>query len=191
MRQLIFVTHADVVIDPDVPVTDWPLSETGRMRHQLHASQLGDVGTIISSCERKALDAAAIYGAVLGVVPGEEPTLGEIDRSSTGYMPKAAFEAQADAFFARPDVQVSGWEAATQAQTRIVFAVQSVVRAAPAEGDILIVSHGAVGALLRAWLLSKPIDRSHDQTGDGGGNQMIISLPDWRWQSGWTRIGSS
>jgi hypothetical protein len=35
MPTVFFITHPDVVIDPSVPVSDWPLNERGRAR--MHA----------------------------------------------------------------------------------------------------------------------------------------------------------
>lgn len=32
MRLVYFITHPDVVIDPEIPVPRWPLSERGRER---------------------------------------------------------------------------------------------------------------------------------------------------------------
>jgi len=34
-------------------------------------------------------------------------------------------------------------------------------------GDIAIVGHGGVGTLLMCWLAEVPIDRGHDQPGQG------------------------
>jgi broad specificity phosphatase PhoE len=69
--------------------------------------------------------------------------LGENDRSATGYLPKQEFEATADAFYARPQESVRGWERAADAQARIVRAVDQIVSQTPAEGDVAIVGHGA------------------------------------------------
>ena len=37
---LLFVTHSEVVIDPDQPIPDWPLSEVGRARMARFAEAL-------------------------------------------------------------------------------------------------------------------------------------------------------
>jgi broad specificity phosphatase PhoE len=95
--------------------------------------------SLFCSTERKARDGAAILAEALGLPVTELEKLGENDRSSTGYLPKLEFEAMADAFFARPQESVRGWERAADAQSRIVAAVDEVLRRAPAEGDIAIV----------------------------------------------------
>jgi broad specificity phosphatase PhoE len=95
--------------------------------------------------------------------------------------------ATADAFFARPDDSVRGWERAVDAQARIVAAVQAVLAQAP-PGDVAIVAHGGVGALLLCHLKHVPISRAEDQPGEGGGNIFVFGRADWALVQGWRRI---
>ena len=185
-----FITHPEVMIDPAVPVPDWPLSPIGmrRMRLALQLPWLTGVRSVFSSAERKAMDAAGLLAEKLGLRPVIVAGLGENDRSATGYLPKAEFEAVADAFFARPEESVLGWERAVDAQRRIVDAVEHVISVAPAEGDIAIVSHGGVGALLLCHLKGVSISRREDQPGGGGGNVFSFGRFDRRLRSGWRRI---
>jgi broad specificity phosphatase PhoE len=188
-RRIVFVTHAQVEIDPDRPVPDWPLNAVGRSRHEAFSSHpvLKGVGAVYCSDERKARDGAEIQAAKLGLVPKVVTALGENDRSSTGYLTPHAFEEMADAFFANPDQQVRGWESARAAQARIVAAVHTLAELDPGPGDILIVSHGAVGTLLRCACLGRPISRTEDQPA-GGGNFFVIQLPGWTTDPEWRAI---
>nr|WP_256372990.1 histidine phosphatase family protein [Pseudoruegeria sp. HB172150] len=183
-----FITHADVAIDAAVPVPDWGLNERGKARHRAHAAELR--GTAFSaiwcSRERKARDGAAILSDALGVPVTEDARLGENDRSATGYMPKVEFERAADAFFAEPDLSFHGWETARDAQTRIVTAVSDICD--NATGNLAIVSHGGVGALLLCHLMAVPISREMDQPGGGGGNAFRFTWPDKYLLHGWRDI---
>ena len=110
-RHLYFVTHPDVVIDPAIPVTQWPLAERGRsrMRCLLSKDWMPHIVAIYCSTEQKAIDGAAVLSEALGIPVHYVAALGENDRSATGYLPKMEFEATADAFFARPsDVSADG-----------------------------------------------------------------------------------
>lgn len=187
MRRLYYISHAEVVIDPQVPVPDWRLSERGRARHATFAQVCPPLAAIWSSDERKARDGAEILADVQRVTPRILHDLHENDRSATGYLHGPEFEATADAFFARPEDSVRGWERAVDAQARILKALHQVVAEVP-EGDIAVVAHGGVGALFRAHLKGAGIDRSHDQPPGGGGHLMIVALPDWRLVQDWTRI---
>ena len=165
MATVFFVTHPEVVIDPAVAVPQWPLSAVGRARMQasLRAAWVREVGCIVASTERKAVDAAEILAAGLGIGFSTLAALGENDRSATGYLPRPEFEAVADAFFAQPDVSVHGWERAVDAQLRIVTAFETAISLSPDDADLAIVSHGAVGALLLCHLEGLPIRRSEEQ----------------------------
>jgi broad specificity phosphatase PhoE len=127
---IFFITHPDVVIDPSVPVPDWPLTERGqaRMRAMIAHPWARGVRRIFASNERKARDGAQILADGLGlsgyIVVDD---LGENDRSATGYLAKQEFEATADAFFAHPQESVRGWEPAVIAEARIVCAIEQIV----------------------------------------------------------------
>ena len=192
-RHVTFITHPDVLIDPAVPVPDWPLSERGRtrMRTVLDQPWISGLRSLFCSTERKARDGAAILAEALSLPVTELEELGENDRSSTGYLPKLEFEAMADAFFARPQESVRGWERAADAQRRIVAAVDEVLRRAPTAGDIAIVSHGGVGALLLCHLQGRPISRAADQPAGQGGHYYAFTAADRRLLHGWRSIDRS
>lgn len=157
------------------------------MRGMLEQPWVAGIVHVASSDERKAIDGAAILAAHLNLVPVTHPGLGENDRSSTGYLPKAEFEATADAFFANPSDSVRGWEPAETAQTRIVAAMRDVLQAAPA-GDVAVVSHGGVGALLLCHLQHSPINRAADQPPGTGGHIISFDRADWTPHHGWHPI---
>jgi broad specificity phosphatase PhoE len=169
-RAVYFISHPDVVVSAEVPVTQWPLSATGigRMRGALAQPWVRTLSALYSSAETKAVDAVRILAADRGLPWTEISALGEIDRAATGFLPPPEFERVADAFFAQPETSVRGWERAVDAQRRIVAAVAAIVRDDASAGAIGIVSHGAVGALLYCALTGARIDRRFDQPHRGG-----------------------
>lgn len=190
-QQVFFVTHPDVLIDPAVPVPDWPLSPRGRERmlRALDLPWVGGLGAVWCSTERKARDAAALLAGRGGLPVQALAALGENDRSATGYLPRAAFEAMADRFFAHPEESIQGWERAVDAQRRIVGAVGQVVAAsAGCGGDIAILAHGGVGALLLAHLRGQSISRRHDQPPGHGGHCFAFEAATGRLRQGWAAI---
>jgi broad specificity phosphatase PhoE len=188
-RNIYFVTHPDVVIDPSIPVPQWSLSARGRsrMRYLLREHWLPHVAAIYCSTEQKAMDGAMLAEA-LGMPFQQVAALGENDRSATGYLPKAEFEATADAFFAQPSESMRGWERAIDAQTRIIGAVEHLVSTAPGTGPIVIVSHGGVGTLLLCHLKSVSISRAEEQLGTTGGNYFLFQTPKGTLVHGWKPI---
>lgn len=164
-----YLSHPEVLVDPDTPVPDWPLNAIGKKRVQALARSGALQGTVavISSAERKALDTAEPLAAALGCPMEIRPQMHENDRSATGFLPPAEFEQVADQFFAHPDDSIHGWETARAAQVRIVREVAHCLRQYP-EGNILITGHGGVGTLLYCHLAGLPISRAHDQLAGGG-----------------------
>ena len=184
-----FITHADVEIDPAIPVPQWRLSARGRARHEAFNRHgfVTRITAVHSSDERKARDGGEILAGHLGLPVQVVPALHENDRSATGFLPPPEFEATADAFFANPELSIRGWERAIDAQNRIAAAVDAILAADRSHGDIAIVAHGGVGTLLLCRLLSAPIDRRHDQAA-GGGNYFSFEVATRRLLQGWKRI---
>jgi broad specificity phosphatase PhoE len=67
--RLLFITHPEVVVDPARPVTRWALSEAGRRRMIAFVSSgaLAKAGSVFSSSEQKALDAAELVSHLKGI----------------------------------------------------------------------------------------------------------------------------
>ncbi|MBB3938174.1 histidine phosphatase family protein [Aureimonas phyllosphaerae] len=187
MASLLFVTHPEVVVDPAVPIERWQLSHKGieRIRAFSRSSVCADVRTVWASGETKAIEAAGILAGALGLGIQVSKDLGENDRSATGFLPPAEFEAVADAFFANPNTSIHGWERAIDAQTRVRQAVLRIL-AQHGEGDVAVVSHGAVGTLLFCALSGHAISRTFDQPSQGHWWKAV--LPSLRPTSGWAPI---
>lgn len=171
-----YLSHPQVRINPAVAVPDWSLSDHGRARagHASRAAALARTRRIFSSSERKAVETAEIFAAVLGLAVVRRPATHENDRSATGFLDAELFEAAADRFFQHPQTSIDGWERAIDAQRRIVTAIDEIIHE-HSSGDILVVGHGAVGTLLYCHFAGIPISRSHDQP-TGGGHFFTIDL---------------
>ncbi|MFN4172958.1 MAG: histidine phosphatase family protein, partial [Pseudorhodobacter sp.] len=122
MRRVLYLSHPEVDIDPLVPVPRWGLSAVGRARlgAALARGWPGSGWQIVSSPETKARETAALIAAATGDPVLIHPDMGEVDRSSTGYLPHDRHEALADALFANPLQGPEGWESAGAAQVRII-----------------------------------------------------------------------
>ena len=190
MRQVLFVSHPNVVVSQDVPVPRWPLSDVGRSRMKAALGQpwIAQISSVYCSTEQKAMDGAEILAAHLSLPVGRLEGLGENDRSATGFLPPAEFEQVADQFFAKPHESVRGWETAFAAQRRIVRTVDDLVGADKSDGTIAIVSHGAVGTLLYCHLSKQAISRRWDQPPNGGGNFYAFGLQPSQVFSWWKPI---
>lgn len=188
MASIFFVTHPEVVIDPAVPVPQWPLSATGRRRMGLFIDEAlagREVTAVWSSAERKALDGGEIVAVRLGIPHRIDEALGENDRSATGYLPPDEFWPVVAEFFGRPDESVRGWATARDEQARIVEAVRRVSRNEQTAGDVVVVSHGGVGQLLSAHLQGVAIGEEDRPQHPGGGCWMTLDRETLAIKEGW------
>ena len=189
MTSVSFVTHPEVVVDPRIPVPQWKLSAQGiaRAHRMLEQDWVANIGYIVASEERKAMDTAELLARHRGLSFATRAELGENDRSATGYLQREEFEATADLFSKQPDRSVRGWEPARAAQARIVDAIDGILKTAPPV-NIAVIAHGGVGALLLCRLKGVPISRAEDQPGEGGGNFFVFRRADRALLQGWRPI---
>lgn len=186
----LYVTHPEVVIDPNVPMPRWGLSAVGRSRAERFANHplVNGVTRLVSSTETKALELAAILATGCGAPVDSGDKFNENDRSSTGFVPAARFEQLADALFAHPDESAEGWETARDAQARVVGAFNEVLAGDDPTKPIAFTGHGAVGTLLKCHLGNLAIARSEDQRrigNPGGGNVFVVRLSDRKLLTDW------
>nr|WP_255568556.1 histidine phosphatase family protein [Neoroseomonas alba] len=157
-----------------------------RMRRLAADPDLAGLSAVWASDEAKAIEAAGFLAARFGLPVQVHPGLAEMDRSSTGYRPRAAFEGLADAFFARPEESVEGWERAVDAQRRVVAAATGIV-ARHGGGTLALVGHGGTGTLLMCAWAGLPIARRHDQPKAGCRWRFSLNPP--AVIEGWQPIG--
>lgn len=164
-----FISHPEVEISEAVPITEWDLSQKGleRLGQLLMKSWIQEIETIYSSTEKKAMTVAKCLGSKLQLPVNSMKELGEMDRSSTGFLESEEFEKTANAFFAYPEQSIRGWESGVNAQKRIVKAIEAILERTPEDKNIAVISHGGVGSLLISHLKGISISRLEDQPGQG------------------------
>jgi len=187
----LYLTHPQVTLDAAVPVPLWGLSPHGRARAEAFAERgVVPPGTMVfSSRETKALELAELLASAAGTPVMSDHAMGENDRSSTGFLPPALFEAQVDWFFAHPQQSADGWERAIDAQARIVSTVRTALASVPEGAAVIFCGHGAVGTLLKCRIGNRRISREEDQSRIGtlgGGNGFLFDLAARQLLTDWT-----
>lgn len=156
MSRILYLSHPEVNIDPQVPALEWEISDQGRrlLRAATKRGWPGRGWRIIASPETKAQQTAQYLSNAFGLPLHTHPEMGEVEQSTTGDPPQGRF--------ASPDTRPAGWDAA---QVRITKAFQEVM--AEVSGNLLFVGHGAVGSLLWCALTKTPITPAADRTRAG------------------------
>ncbi len=151
MRKLILIKHASPLVVPGTPPEKWKLSDKGRESCDPLAEAIRPhaPAVIVASEEPKAKETAEILGQRLGVIVETAAGLHEHDRSNVPHMRSGEFISHMEVFFRKPTERVLGRESAVAALDRFESAVNAVI-AKHAAGNLAIVSHGTVIALLAA-----------------------------------------
>ncbi len=148
---LMLVRHAAPVIEPERAAAEWVLSpeaidDVHELAHRIDPERLVE---IVASSEPKAASTAEVLARALGTTWRVADGLHEHERGVLPWMAEDAWRDLLAELFARPDALVFGLEPADQALQRFREAVRSVLATAGA-GDVVIVTHGTVMALLLA-----------------------------------------
>lgn len=179
--RLIYLSHPEVAIDPEVPAAEWRLSERGYRR----ATTLGGrpwpgkgFRAISSPQTRARQTAAALFGKNFAVWPDA----GEIDRSSTGYLPQEAYDAMTQRLYDAPRQSADGWEVAADAQHRMWGVLNRIW---VQQRDTVLIGHGGFGTLLWCKIRAAPIDRRQEQRFAGMGWVAESQGPGWIGRASW------
>lgn len=112
MPIIYFLAHPEVLIDPQVPVPQWPLSDIGRARMESfceRATWLSELTRLVSSAETEALDGAKIIQRRYALALHADSRFNELDRSATNYLSKAEHGVVSKAAFASQSADECQW----------------------------------------------------------------------------------
>lgn len=181
MARLVFIRHGAVEVRPERPSPDWALSAEGRAGLAALRPALGPLpASIWSSDEAKTRQSAALLAGPEG--PAARICAESNETRHGGFLPAEAFDAAITRFFGQPDDPPPGWESARAAQERGVLALKKICAEAP-PGDIWILGHGRMGALLNAHLRGRAISR--DLWPRDFGARFVCARGDWSGCSDW------
>jgi broad specificity phosphatase PhoE len=147
MAKLVLIRHAQVTVNPRVPVDQWRLSEEGIKAAAALRRDLAvvEVQLFYTSPEPKAVATAAAISDRQPLI--QVPDLKELDRTAAGWLStETEYVAMVAEIFRHPDESIRGCEPAALAQQRIVRAIDTLVAAQPG-CTRAIISHGIVLAL--------------------------------------------
>ena len=179
MPNLILIKHAAPAVAPGVPPEEWVLSDVGRRRCPALAEAVRPYApaAVVASVEPKASETGRVVAAGLGVPFETADGLHEHDRSNVPHLPSREFISLIEVFFRKPAERVLGRESADEALARFERAVSDVLARYP-DGNVAVVSHGTVLALLLAKHGGgKPFELWRKM---GLPSYAVVELPAWR-----------
>lgn len=149
---LILVKHGKPAIVPEVPRSQWSLSDEGRRAAASLAQKLVrfEPSALFASPEIKAHDSAQAMGEVLGLTVRTDEDLAEHRADHNPFVSPSEIEALIERALRDPDNLVMGEETGAAARARFAAAMSRV--AAAGEGTKVVVAHGRIISL---WLSAR------------------------------------
>ena len=183
---LLLIRHAETKQDPNVPSSQWRLTERAYEACEDLAKRLRrhNLSRIISSEEVKAKETGRVLAKHLGISWSTAPNLHEHERSGVPYTEQAAWLGRLESFFKHPDDLILGSETGTQARRRFDSAARGVLGEYPNE-PLAIVAHASVMALFVAHY--NEVDVFSFWRGSKMPDVVALSLPDFAISHGRTR----
>ena len=156
MSNLLLIKHSEPVVDPEIPPSQWKLSDRGVQRAGLLAEYLADRGinALYSSGESKAVQTAEIVGDSTGLSINVVHDLREHDRGNTTIIGAEKWRSLVIESIRNQDEHIYGSEPVGTARMRFGNAVERLMK--PLQNDnrtIAVIAHGTVISTFVAELL--------------------------------------
>jgi len=141
MTTVVCLRHFETAVDPDVPPSEWTLSEEGEAAQAefLERDLVDDVDAVYTSPEPKARGTAEAVADRADVLVRVDERLREVDRSGEGFIEdQSEYDEMVADYFRIPETPFD-WEDRLDVQARI----HRFVRDLDTDHDtVLLVSHG-------------------------------------------------
>ncbi len=151
--EIVFLRHAETLIDPDLPASEWHLSPSGRSEsYELAASGiLGEVDAIVSSDEMKTIETAEPFAKMFGLEIDHDHDFRELNRDASPFLTREEYLSCVQVVLKNQFARPNGWECAADALARTKMGVQQTMSQYGSK-RVLVVSHGLVLTLYFADL---------------------------------------
>lgn len=154
MTKLIYITHPAVVIDPNIPIDEWELSEEGLVAvdRLLQLDFWQEVKYLYTSEEKKAYKVGEAVEVKFGLQFEKIKDLGEADRSSTGIIsPVEEYMKVVQEAYKNLALGVRGWESHLEMMLRNAKVIDQLKQKHQGE-TLAIIGHGGSGTTLKCYI---------------------------------------
>ena len=153
-NSIVFLRHAETVIDQNTPVDKWIISKKGEeiAKKIVSSGCFDDVEIIVASEEKKAIQTANFIAERLGKKIITSSDFNELKRIGDYIGGKQEYEKQVKMVFEKGYSEIKEWEIARSALRRIKRAVEKLNNKY-SNKKILVVSHGIILSLFFGYLL--------------------------------------
>ena len=156
-----FITHPEIIPDPSLPLSLWDYSDSGAERWEkiLKKLWIKNIEKIYSSPQQRARKAAQQMADELHYELHVRDDLDAVGGSNPEKLSPEARAAGMQLFYKFPQQNMNGWEKATDAQKRIIHAIEEILKESPGLEHVAVVCHEDLGNLLICDFKQIPIQK--------------------------------
>lgn len=160
--KLIFIRHSKTTINFKIPITQWELSEEGKIlaKELSYDERIKNVDLIYSSDQKKAIQTAEIIAQTNDIPMKIEPHLTELSSITNGIIEN--FDEVVHDFNEGNIDRINDGETIEEGFERFNSAVNKIVKLNGDKKTIGIVSHGEILSIYLSKKLGKSINKIHE-----------------------------
>lgn len=142
---LIFIRHSKSLVNPDIPITTWGLSEEGvALAKKLNAlTQIKTLDVVYASLQPKALETAILATKNMGIPIKTDSRLTETTSFTNKFVSLEQLQQNTKEYYSSANIRINKGETQEEALSRFNAALDDITKQEGKE-NIGIVSHGNV-----------------------------------------------
>ena len=154
---LVFIRHSKSLVNPDIPITTWGLSDEGVMlaKKLNELSQIKNLDVIYTSLQLKALETAILATKNLGIPVKTDDRLTESTSFTNKFVSLEQLEENNKKYFSGKQISINGGETIEEAHSRFMIALRDIAAAEDGKSNVGIVSHGNILATFSEEIIEK------------------------------------
>lgn len=158
---LIFIRHSQSLVNPNIPISSWGLSEEGVVLAK-KLSQLEIINTlevVYSSLQPKAIETATFATEGMNIVLKKDDRLTESTSFTNKFVDIETLKENDKKYYADKNLSINGGETYTQALARFNVALESITLSEKGKSNIGIVSHGNILASFASEYMNLDVNK--------------------------------
>lgn len=144
--KIVFIRHSKSLVNPNIPITSWGLSEEGiTLAKKLNSlPQVKTIQVIYTSLQPKALETADLATEGLNIEIKKDNNLTESTSFTNKFVSLKELEENTRKYYTEKTLSINGGETFVEAQERFGKALEDIVKEEQDKESIGIVSHGNI-----------------------------------------------
>lgn len=143
---LVFIRHSKSLVNPNIPITTWGLSEEGILLAKKLGGivQIRELDVIYSSLQTKALETAILVTKNAGIPIKTDNRLTESTSFTNRFVSLEGLQQNTKKYYSDKNLSINNGETLEESLKRFMEALDDIIKTETDKNNIGIVSHGNI-----------------------------------------------